>query len=407
MVSKLQIIYRNPSDLTGYEKNSRTHSDDQIERIQASINEFGFINPVVIHSDDVIVAGHARVEAAIALGIKEIPTINASHLTKTQMRAYVIADNRLAELSDWDEDILKGELSDLMGLDFDINLTGFDDDYFDLSADGILEEDRIDNTEIEPPENPVTRKGDVWIMGNHKVMCGDSLSPESIAELCGDKVDLWITDPPYNVAYQGGTSEALTIQNDDMEDSDFRKFLTGAYIAADGVMKDGAVFYIWHADSEGYNFRGACIDVGWQVRQCLIWQKNTFVLGRQDYHWQHEPCLYGWKSGAAHNWYSDRTQTTLLEFDKPQRNDVHPTMKPLDLFKYQIENSSKRGDIVLDSFGGSGTTLIACESLGRKARLMELDERYVDVIVKRWQEFTGLQATNERSGEFFDNLGSE
>lgn len=407
MVSKLQIIYRNPSDLKGYEKNSRTHSEDQIERIQASINEFGFINPVVIHSDDVIVAGHARVEAAIALGIKEIPTINASHLTKTQMRAYVIADNRLAELSDWDEDILKGELSDLMGLDFDINLTGFDDDYFDLSADGILEEDRIDNTEIEPPENPVTRKGDVWIMGNHKVMCGDSLSPESIAELCGDKVDLWITDPPYNVAYQGGTSEALTIQNDDMEDSDFRKFLTGAYIAADGVMKDGAVFYIWHADSEGYNFRGACIDVGWQVRQCLIWQKNTFVLGRQDYHWQHEPCLYGWKSGAAHNWYSDRTQTTLLEFDKPQRNDVHPTMKPLDLFKYQIENSSKRGDIVLDSFGGSGTTLIACESLGRKARLMELDERYVDVIVKRWQEFTGLQATNERSGEFFDNLGSE
>lgn len=205
----------------------------------------------------------------------------------------------------------------------------------------------------------------------------------------GKQADLYLTDPPYNVDYNGKTDDALTIQNDNMTDLDFRAFLFAAFAAADEVIKPGAAFYIWHADTEGYNFRGACRDIGWTLRQCLIWAKNTLVLGRQDYHWQHEPCLYGWKDGAPHNWYSDRKQTTVLEFDKPQRNGEHPTMKPVDLFAYQIGNSSKIGDIVLDSFGGSGTTLIACESMGRSAYISELDGKYVDVIVKRYIKTTG------------------
>lgn len=205
----------------------------------------------------------------------------------------------------------------------------------------------------------------------------------------GKQADLYLTDPPYNVDYNGKTDDALTIQNDNMADLDFRAFLFAAFAAADEVIKPGAAFYIWHADIEGYNFRGACRDIGWTLRQCLIWAKNTLVLGRQDYHWQHEPCLYGWKDGAAHNWYADRKQTTVLEFDKPQRNGEHPTMKPVDLFSYQIGNSTKIGDIVLDSFGGSGTTLIACESMGRSAYISELDGKYVDVIVKRYIKTTG------------------
>lgn len=206
------------------------------------------------------------------------------------------------------------------------------------------------------------------------------------------EADLWLTDPPYNVNYEGKTEDALKIENDSMGDADFRQFLVGAYKAADGVMRPGAVFYIWHADSEGANFRGAAKDVGWRVRECLIWNKNSMVLGRQDYQWKHEPCLYGWKEGAAHSWYSDRKQTTVLEFDRPVRNGEHPTMKPLALFAYQMQNSTKEGDVVLDSFGGSGTTLIVAEQTGRKARVMELDPHYCDVIIARWEKATGKEA---------------
>lgn len=220
----------------------------------------------------------------------------------------------------------------------------------------------------------------------------------------GVLADLWLTDPPYNVAYQGKTKDALTIQNDEMDDESFRRFLVSAYSAADSVLKEGATFYIWHADSEGFNFRGACRDVGWKVRECLIWSKNTFVLGRQDYQWQHEPCLYGWKDGAAHNWYSDRSQTTILEFDRPNRNAEHPTMKPVGLFQYLIGNSTKRGDIVLDSFGGSGTTLIACEHSGRSARIIELDPCYCDVIIERWQNLTGQRAVRESDKVAYNDL---
>jgi site-specific DNA-methyltransferase (adenine-specific) len=215
-------------------------------------------------------------------------------------------------------------------------------------------------------------------------------------------VDMWLTDPLYNVAYKGGTG--LTIQNDDMGDEQFRQFLRDSYVTADTVLKPGAVFYIWHADSEGYNFRGAAKDAGWKVRQCLIWKKSSLVMGRQDYHWKHEPCLYGWKEGAGHLWAADRKQTTILEFDKPSRNGEHPTMKPVGLFEYQMLNNTKGGDIVLDSFGGSGTTIIAAEKNGRRGYLMELDPKYCDVIVKRWQDFTGKAATHAESGIAFDSM---
>lgn len=399
----IKVKYLEPKILDPYDNNSRVHSAEQIDRIKRSIKEFGFINPVLIDKHNTIVAGHARVEAAIDLGLIEIPTIELADLTEEQIRAYVIADNRLAELSSWDDKILTEELKWLDEQDFDITVTGFDDISFDI--DDILNEE--DDFEVVEPEDPVSKLGDVWVLGEHKVMCGDSTSFDDVEKLCCGEVDLWITDPPYNVAYEGGTSEALTIQNDDMEDGEFRQFLVDAYSAAVSVMKAGASFYIWHADIEGYNFRGACRDVGLQVRSCLIWSKDSLVLGMKDYHWKHEPCLYGWKDGASHKWYSDRKQTTMLEFDKPKRNGEHPTMKPVPLFEYQIQNSTARNDIVLDSFGGSGTTLIACENLGRKARLMELDPKYVDVIVNRWQKHTGKEAVLESTGETYNELKGE
>ena len=243
---------------------------------------------------------------------------------------------------------------------------------------------------VEVQEQAVSARGDIWLLGKHRLMCGDSTNAEDAAKLMdGAQADLLLTDPPYNVAYEGATKDRLTIQNDDMNDADFREFLCEAFRTADAYMKPGASFYIWHADTEGYNFRGACRDVGWQVRQCLIWAKNTFVLGRQDYHWQHEPCLYGWKDGAAHLWTGDRAQSTIMNFDKPSRNGEHPTMKPVELFAYQVQNNTKAGNAVLDLFGGSGTTIIACEQLNRRGYLMELDPRYVDVIVKRYIGVTG------------------
>jgi len=252
------------------------------------------------------------------------------------------------------------------------------------------------------PENPRTRPGDIWVMGKHRLLCGDSTSVTDLEKLTdGQLVDMWLTDPPYNVAYEGKTKDALKIKNDEMGDDQFRQFLRDAYTAADMVMKPGAVFYIWHADSEGYNFRGAAQDAGWKVRQCLIWKKSSMVMGRQDYHWKHEPCLYGWKEGAGHLWAADRKQTTILEFEKPSRNGEHPTMKPVALFERQMLNSSKIGDRVLDSFGGSGTTVIAAQKTGRHARVMELDPRYVDVIVRRWQDYAAQEAVLEDGGLTF------
>jgi DNA modification methylase len=392
------------ADLIPYASNSRTHSDAQIAQIAASIREFGWTNPILIDGDNTIIAGHGRLLAARKLGMEEVPAIILDHLSKAQQRALVIADNQLALNAGWDIDMLKAEIEDLKLEDFDLGLLGFDDKFLDGLLEPELNEGLTDEDAVpEVPAAPKTVLGDVWVLGNHRLMCGDSTSIDALQTLTeGKLVDMWLTDPPYNVAYEGGTKDKLTIQNDNMGDEQFRAFLRDAYVTADTVMKPGAVFYIWHADSEGYNFRGAARDAGWQVRQCLIWKKSSLVMGRQDYHWKHEPCLYGWKDGAGHLWSADRKQTTILEFDKPNRNGEHPTMKPVELFEYQMLNNTKGADIVLDSFGGSGTTMIAAEKHGRHAFLMELDPKYCDVIVQRWQDFTGKKAVHAETGEVFD-----
>lgn len=377
-------------------------------QIAASIREWGWTVPVLVDEEGTIIAGHGRVLAAQSLGLVEVPVMVATGWTEAQRRAYVLADNRLALNAGWDTELLKLELADLKAADFDMELMGFSEDELAEAlaekSEGLTDEDAAP----EVGDIAISRLGDIWVCGKHRVMCGDSTSQTDMEALvAGQAVDMWLTDPPYNVAYEGKTKGALTIKNDSMSDDGFRTFLRDAYVTADTVMKAGAVFYIWHADSEGYNFRGAAKDAGWEVRQCLIWKKSCMVMGRQDYHWKHEPCLYGWKGGAGHLWAADRKQTTVLEFDKPSRNGEHPTMKPVALFEYQMLNNTKGGDIVLDSFGGSGTTLIAAEKNGRYARLMELDPKYCDVIVKRWQEFTGQQATLEGDGRTFEEVSSE
>ena len=269
----------------------------------------------------------------------------------------------------------------------------FSDFDFDLTEDEDTEIIEDDAPEIDEDNPPISKLGDVWKLGTHRLMCGDSTNVEHVLKLMGEeRADMLLTDPPYNVAYEGKTKKKLTIQNDEQSDTDSRQFLVDAFESADAVMKPGAVFYIWHADSEGYNFRGACFDIGWKVRQCLIWNKNSIVMGRQDYHWKHEPCLYGWKEGASHLWAADRKQTTVIDWQRPSKAEIHPTMKPVGLFDYQIKNNTKGGDIVLDLFNGSGTTIMACEQNGRIARCMELDPRYVDATIKRWEEFTGEKA---------------
>ena len=411
----ISVKYKALEDLIPYARNSRTHSDEQVAQIAASIKEWGWTTPILVDETGGIIAGHGRLLAARKLKMEQVPTIEAAGWTDAQKRAYVIADNKLALNAGWDSELLALELGELGDLGFDLDLTGFTLDEIDALkptevATGLTDEDAVP----EPPVEPVTRLGDVWLLGGHRVMCGDSTSTDHMAQLAqGALVDMWLTDPPYNVAVQGGNhgdperKNGKRIMNDQMGDEQFRQFLRDAYTAADTAMKPGAVFYIWHADSEGYNFRGAAKDAGWTVRQCLIWKKSSIVMGRQDYHWKHEPCLYGWKDGAGHLWAADRKQTTILEFDRPSRNGEHPTMKPVALFEYQMLNNTKGGDIVLDSFGGSGTTLIAAEKNGRIARLMELDPKYVDVIIKRWQDFTGKQAIHAETGQPFAEVSND
>lgn len=392
----------NVADLIPYALNSRTHSDQQIAQLAAAIREFGFTNPVLVDEENNLIAGHGRLLAARKLKMDQVPSIVVAGLDDRRRRALVIADNKLALNAEWDVEALGVELDDLAE-EFG-ELMGFSQD--ELVAlmtkveEGLTDEDAVPDA----PDVPITIEGDVWTLGKHRLMCGDSTSIDSVERLCNDQlVDMWLTDPPYNVAYEGKTKEALKIQNDEMADDDFRQFLSDSCTAADAVMKSGAVFYIWHADLEGYNFRGAAQDAGWQVRQCLIWKKQTMVMGRQDYHWKHEPCLYGWKAGAGHLWAADRKQTTILEFDRPSRSEEHPTMKPVELFEYQMLNNTKGDDVILDSFAGSGTTAIACEKHSRRAMLMELDPKYCDVIIKRWQEFTGKKAVHE-NGKTYDEL---
>ena len=395
--------------LVPYARNSRTHSEEQVSQIAASIKEWGWTTPVLVDENGGIIAGHGRTLAAQRLKMTQVPVMVARDWSDAKKRAYVIADNKLAMNAGWDNEMLALEMGELAELGFDLDLTGFTPEEIDALTPVEVTEGLTDPDDAPPlPETPRTRLGDIWVMGKHRLLCGDSTSMDDLAKLTdGQLVDMWLTDPPYNVAVQGGNhgdperKNGLKIMNDKMPDEQFRQFLRDAYTAADAVMKPGAVFYIWHADSEGYNFRGAAKDAGWAVRQCLIWKKSSIVMGRQDYHWKHEPCLYGWKEGAGHLWATDRKQTTILEFDRPSRNGEHPTMKPVALFEYQLLNNTKGGDQVLDSFGGSGTTLIAAEKNGRIARLMELDPKYCDVIVKRWQDFTGKTATHADTGEAF------
>lgn len=394
-----------------YCRNPRKN-DEQVDRMASAIREFGFRIPIVAKSDGSLVDGHLRLKAAQKLGLKEVPVALADELTEAQVKAFRILANKSANWAEWEPDLLKLELQELQELDFDLELTGFElpelEDILGEGADGGTEGQTDPDAVPEPQEEPVSRLGDVWLLGRHRLMCGDSTDAGSVALLMnGSNADLLLTDPPYNVSYEGATKDRLTILNDSMDDEKFRSFLADAFKAADTVMKNGAAFYIWHADSEGYNFRGAVRDTGWMVRQCLIWVKNSMVLGRQDYQWKHEPCLYGWKDGAAHLWTSDRRQTTVLEFNKPNRNGEHPTMKPVELFEYQMLNSTNREAVVLDLFGGSGTTMIAAEKNGRSARLMELDPRYCDVIVRRWQDFTGQEATLEDGGRTFARVKEE
>jgi DNA modification methylase len=404
-IKAAQAIEHWPLDrLVPYDRNARTHSPEQVAQIAASIKEFGFTNPILVASDSGIIAGHGRLQAARELAMATVPVVVLDHLTQAQRRAYVLADNKLALNAGWDDAVLVGELQALQADEFDLSLLGWSDDELAELLPGVEElEPAGDPDEVpEPPEEPVSKPGDIWICGRHRVMCGDSTDTLAMERLTEDKpADLWLTDPPYNVSYEGKTKDALKIQNDSMHDKAFRQFLVDSYVAANCFLRPGASFYIWHADSEGFNFRGAASDIGWKIRQCLVWVKSVLVMGRQDYQWKHEPCLYGWTEGAAHTWTSDRKQTTVLEFEKPRRNGEHPTMKPVELFEYLLSNSTKPGQVVLDSFGGSGTTLIAAERLNRKARLMELDPRYCDVIVKRWQAFTGKTATLESTGEPF------
>lgn len=378
-------------DLKPYDKNPRKN-DGAVDAVAESIDQCGYITPIVCDENLLILAGETRLKALKKRRVKRAEVLQVTGLTEEQKKKYRLLDNKVGEIAEWDIDLLAEELTDIDFGDYDF---GFDE-LVALAEDSTINatSSAVEDDYDEPiPETTTIKRGDIYQLGRHRLMCGDSTSKADMALLMdGNKADLLLTDPPYNVNYTGGTSDHLTIQNDNMEDAAFRKFLIDAFSAADAVMRPGAAFYIWHADSEGLNFRGACHDVGWPVRQCLIWNKNSLVMGRQDYQWKHEPCLYGWKSGAAHTWESDRKQTTVIDFDKPMRSDIHPTMKPVGLFDYEIQNSTRPGDIVLDAFGGSGTTIIACEQNQRRGFVMELDERYVQAIINRWEEFTGEKA---------------
>ncbi len=379
-----------------YPNNPRLISDDAVAKVAASIQRYGWRSPIVVDEHDVVLAGHTRLLAARQLELKTVPVHIALGLTVDEANAYRLADNRTGEESEWDLEKLAFELKDLPA---DLP-TGFDADEIEKLLLDELDDGEPDAVpDVDEARPAVSKLGEMYELGPHRLMCGDSTSADAVATLMGgERANLLLTDPPYNVAYTGKTKDAMTIDNDAMDAGAFREFLVKAMTTAIAAMAEGAAFYVWHADSAGFAFRGACEDVGLQVRQCLIWAKSSLVLGRQDYHWRHEPCLYGWKAGASHTWLSDRTQTTLLEFDRPARNGEHPTMKPVALFEYQMRNSCPVNGVVLDLFGGSGTTLIAAAKSARQARLMELDPRYCDVIRKRWTRFARENGKEPGSG---------
>lgn len=438
--------------LQPYAKNARTHSDEQVDQIAASIREFGFTNPILVDSADGIIAGHGRLMAAKRLGLATVPVIVLDHLTDAQRRAYILADNKLALNAGWDEGLLAEEMSNLKSEGFDLALTGFNDDEITDLLEGFDNDNdepegtQDENAVPEIEKQHVSQAGDVWRLGPHRLMCGDSTSKTDVAKLMNGQLAecLW-TDPPYNVAYEG---TAGSIKNDDMDDASFHKFLLDAFTRAAEALKPGGAAYVAHADTEGLNFRSAFKKAGFKLSGCLIWRKNSLVLGRSDYQWQHEPILYGWKEGAAHRWYGERNKTTIatvpgapftqnpdgtwqitvgettlvvsgkdikvhqeyptvITEEKPKRNGEHPTMKPVPLVERFLRNSTRVGDLVLDLFGGSGSTLIACEKTARVNNSMELDPKFADVIVRRWQDYTGKQATLDGDGRTFAQLETE
>ena len=377
--------------LVPYINNARTHSPEQLTKLRSSLREFGFINPVIIDRDYNIIAGHGRVLAAKEEGIMEVPCVFVDYLTEAQKKAYILADNRMALDAGWDEELLRIEIESLQGEDFDVSLTGFEEqelaDLFAIEGDKAAKDDDFDLSAALEKASFVER-GDLWIVGRHRLLCGDATRTEDVERLMdGKKANLVVTDPPYGVSFK--SSDGLTIQNDSMKDEEFYTFLLTAFQCMAEHLENGGSAYVFHADTEGLNFRKAFIDVGFHLAGVCIWVKNSLVLGRSDYQWQHEPVLFGWKKGGKHSWYSDRRQTTIWNYDKPKRNKNHPTSKPLDLLGYPICNSSQENAIVLDSFGGSGSTLMACEQLNRICHMMELDEKYASVILRRYVEDTG------------------
>ena len=394
-MSSQKIVIKKIDELIAYDNNPR-FNDEAVDAVANSIKAFGFRNPILIDSHNVIIAGHTRLLASIKIGLKEVPCIVVDDLSEDEVKALRLADNKTAEIAKWDMGKLAVEIKNI---DMDLLQFGFED-----LMDKLQDKPKDDNFDEDEalPENPYSLKGDVYVLGKHRVMCGDSTVKEDVDVLMDGKLaDLIETDPPYNVAIgkkgqqykeRGGYDCGMTdrtILNDDMDDSSFREFLDKVMVNFYNNVKPGGSIYVFHADTEGYNFRGAFKEAGFKLSECLIWKKNNFVLGRCPYHYMHEPILFGWKEGAAHYFVEDRTQTTILEYDRPQSSELHPTMKPIPLVTKLIENSSRRGELVLDLFGGSGTTLIACEQIGRTAYLMELDTKYVDVIVKRYLRNTG------------------
>ena len=400
-----------PSDrLVPYARNARTHTDSQVAQIAASIAEFGFTNPILAGSDGVIVAGHGRLAAAQKLGIETVPVVVLDHLTPTQRRALVIADNRIAENAGWDEAMLQVELAALQDDDFDLTLTGFDADALaDLLAGGETATDGQTDEDAAPevPETPVSRPGDVWVCGEHRVLCGDATDADAYATVLRDELaGMVFTDPPYNVNYANSAKDKLrgtnrAILNDNLGEG-FYDFLLAALTPTLEHCRGGV--YVAMSSSELDTLQSAFRTAGGHWSTFIIWAKNTFTLGRADYQRQYEPILYGWPEGAQRHWCGDRDQGDVWNIKKPQKNDLHPTMKPVELVERAIRNSSRPGDVVLDPFGGSGSTLIAAEKSGRRARLIELDPKYVDVIVRRWQDFSGGQATRQSDGMAFDEI---
>ncbi len=397
----MNIVNIQTSKLIPYVNNPR-NNEDAVEKVMASIHEFGFKVPIVVDKNMVVVTGHTRLKAAKRLGIDEVPCVVADDLTEAQVKAFRIADNKVSEYAEWDEEALQVELEQLEELDFDLDSLSIDFSDFDLNIgeDVSCETMEEDDVELEPVAIPFSRQKDIWHLGVHTVMCGDSTEEEDVKRLLDNKkVDLVVTDPPYNVAVNDEDIESLKarnrrldgliIQNDKMTEEEFPIFLEKVFNIYHEVMKEGASIYVFYADSETINFMTKFIEAGFHFAQNCIWNKQQFVMTRKDYHYKHEPCLYGWKLGKAHNWYTDRKQSSVWDFDRPFKNELHPTMKPLDLLKYPIENSSQKGDVVLDLFGGSGSTLIACEETNRVNYSMELDEKYVDVIVRRYIRHKG------------------